>query len=589
MDQNLPRLPYGIADYTTIRKDHLRYIDRTRTIADLESMGRFLFFLRPRRFGKSLLVNQLGCYYDILFKDHFYDWFSGTYIGDNPTTLANSFLVLTLNFATVNPNPDEVENSFNFIVDLAIESFLRKHDGLFDQQAQGRVKTLEKAGDKLSLLFKYIAETDLKLCLLIDEYDNFTNTILSMKERGKATYEQITHGTGFYRHFFNVLKGATSSQNSSLARLFITGVSPVTMDDVTSGFNIGKQVSRSKKLHVATGFTRDEVQNLLDQHGICDIVGLSSKQLTDILQEHYGGYQFSDDRKETIFNPDMVLYFMDNVMSEEEIPEVMIDPNVRVDYGKLHHLVATDQRLNGNFSRIQQVLSRGFLLSSVENSFPLEELVREKNFISLLYYFGLVTQDGKVEGVPKLIIPNKTIAHMMYGYMRNAMERTGVLRLSEFSLATHLRKMAYRGEWRPFFEYLAEQIQKQTSVRDFMEGEKVIQAFLLAWSGLVDFFDIHSERELNKGFCDLFFEPWLAKYPDAKFGYLLELKYIKRGEFSDQTLQKKVDLLINEAREQLAKYRQDQRLEKLGSNITWICPILVFHGWELVALESYQP
>ena len=586
----LAKIPYGIADYVTIRTEDMIYVDKTSYIEELENMGRYLFFLRPRRFGKSLLINQMGTYYNVLNKDRFQELFSGTYIGDHPTPKAGSFLVLKLNFSVVDPDPNRVMASFNSHVDLTIMDFISRYREIvpFIEDLKDQVKEKEHASDKLEALFKHLTNNNLKLCLLIDEYDNFTNTILSMKDIGKATYEAITHGTGFYRNFFNTLKDGAGGEGACLARLFVTGVSPVTMDDLTSGFNIGEQVSLSNSLARAAGFTRADVEQLMDQYAIDEMLQMSRKELMTLLERWYGNYRFSEKEKEGLFNPDMILYFLKQVTREGEMPREMIDNNVRIDYGKLHHLVAVDRQLNGNFSRIRQVLSEGHLNARISEAFPLEELIQEQNFISLLYYFGLVTLHGAQKGQSRLEIPNQTIAFLMYGFLRTAMERTGVFQLKFYEMTTAVNAMAYDGEWQEFFKYLGEQIKEQTSVRDFIDGEKVVQAFLLAWLSTTDFFRVRSEYEANKGFCDLYVEPFVAKYPDICFGYLVEIKYIKRGEGSEANLNQKIAEKVEEARVQLAQYRQDPHLDKVGGNITWICPILVFHGWELVEVTQYQ-
>ncbi|MCP4407183.1 MAG: AAA family ATPase, partial [Gammaproteobacteria bacterium] len=247
----------GITDYIAIRKRNMAYVDKTRFIADLEQTGDFLFFLRPRRFGKSLLVNQLWCYYDILFEERFESLFSGTYIGDHPTPEKNNYLVLYFNFAGVDPDPERVLASFSASTSEMFRHFLSRYHTYMDETVIRQVKNAEMPALKLRILFNHAAQKDLKLYVLIDEYDNFTNTILSMEKEGKSAYHQLTHGTGFFRHFFNVLKEGTSSPDSGLARLFVTGVSPVTMDDVTSGYNIGLQVSMEPPLAEACGFTRE--------------------------------------------------------------------------------------------------------------------------------------------------------------------------------------------------------------------------------------------------------------------------------------------------------------------------------------------
>jgi len=580
MSPSLPPLPYGIADYTTIRAENMAYVDKTRFIAELERTGKFLFYLRPRRFGKSLLINQLWCYYDLAFADRFESLFSGTWIGDHPTAEKNSYLVLHFSFSAVDPDPDRVEISFETYIETMFLNFIERYRSLMDKRIEQRLLEVKNAGARLRALFSYVAQKGLKLLVLIDEYDNFTNTILSLETVGKTAYHQLTHGTGFFRHFFNVLKDGTGSPDSGLARLFVAGVSPVTMDDVTSGYNIGIQASLYPNLAEASGFTREEVRVLVATYRVPDMLGQELEAVLDLMERWYAGYRFANKSSRTLYNPDMVLYFIHTVTQFRELPPDMIDHNVRIDYGKLHHLMIVDRRLNGNFSRLKQVVEDGYLLSDVATGFPLEALTQEQNFISLLYYFGLVTFRDQQEGAARLEIPNQTVARLMYGYLRQALDEAAVFEARLAGMVDLIRAMAYRGDWLSFFRHLADRVQAQSAVRDFLGGEKVIQGFLLAYLSVADHFTIRSEHEMNKGFCDLFLEPFQAKYPDIKFGYLIELKYFKRGEVSEHDREMRVAAAIEEGRRQLAVYRRDERLTKV--DVTWICPILVFHGWELI-------
>ena len=558
------------------------YIDKTSYITELERAGNFLFFLRPRRFGKSLTVSQLYCYYDVSFADEFEELFSQTWIGKNPTPERNSYLVLHFNFAEVDPDLQRVAKSFETYTRTMFLGFIRRYRSYLDQEIIGQLNSLETSGDRLSALFDYAAVKKLKLYVLIDEYDNFTNTILSRPIDGKQAYHNITHEAGFFRHFFTVLKGGTQVPNSGLGRLFVTGVSPVTMDDVTSGYNIGSQISLSKRVGAITGFTREEVRDLVVAQGVPAILGKPLDEVLDVMESWYGGYRFSKNMPEPIFNSDMVLYFIKEVVSEEEMPGDMVDHNVRIDYTKLRHLMILDKKLNGNFSRLKQVVEDGYLVSKLHTGFPLQELAKEHNFISLLHYFGLVTIRGEQRGVSRLVIPNRTVESLMYGYIRDAYKDAELFEARIHSTEKALSDMAWEGSWQAFFQMLGQAVEEQTSIRDYLSAEKVIQGFLLAWLNLSDYFQTSSERELNKGFCDLYLEPFTAKYPAMPYGYLIELKYFKRGEWSEEKQTEK----IAQARAQLLQYREDKRLEKVAGDITWICPILVFHGWELVWLGT---
>ncbi|MDJ0834895.1 MAG: AAA family ATPase [Acidobacteriota bacterium] len=581
MTNRLPKIPYGVADYTRIREEKMTYVDKTRFIAELEEAGNYLFFLRPRRSGKSLIISTLYAYYDRFFADEFEKWFGDSWIGANPTAEKNQYLVLSFNFAAVNPEPDKVEASFEQHAKTNFDDFLDRYREDFKADFIERMHGLTNAGDRLDAVFTYCRTHNLKLYVFIDEYDNFANTILST--RGEAQYHHLTHGVGFFRYFFNVLKLGTDRPRSGLSRLFITGVSPVTMDDVTSGFNIGIQISLEPQFQAFAGFTEAEVVQTLKIYDIPGLLGMSMDEVIDVMREWYGGYHFTKIDPEEIYNPDMVLYFTRAVTRFQRMPDELIDLNVRTDYHKLHHLIQVQNRLNGNFNLLKRVIDEGSVSSKVVPGFPLERVTRTENFVSLLYFLGLLTFDTTGDSLShKLRIPNRTVTASMYDYLRTAWLENDVFRLQVMKLENQLATMARHGDWKPFFQTLADAVRTQTAIRDFMNGEKVIQGFLLAYLCTFDFFLARSEHELNKGFCDIFLEPFTARYPEIRYGYLIELKYFKRSELTEDLLKD----AINEAKGQLVKYKQDPRLAHFGENVTWICPVLVFHGWELVYYDT---
>ncbi|MCE7985441.1 MAG: hypothetical protein DYG89_30065 [Caldilinea sp. CFX5] len=273
---------------------------------------------------------------------------------------------------------------------------------------------------RLRRVFYLCGKKGLKTYLFIDEYDNFANSILS--SAGQTAYHQLTHGSGFFRYFFNLLKGATGGQISGLTRLLITGVSPVTMDDVSSGFNIGTNISLDARFNEMIGFTEEEVRSMLTYYFAAGDLLLAVEETMTLMQEWYNNYRFARTAKSLMFNSDMVLYFILHAISEQGIPEYLIDPNVRIDYMKLRHLITIDKYLNGNFSQLQTILGAGEVISKVNLSFPLERLLERVNFVSLLYFFGLLSFAGEREGDPVLRIPNRAIKDLMYSYIRDALQ-----------------------------------------------------------------------------------------------------------------------------------------------------------------------
>jgi hypothetical protein len=578
---NIKKIPYGDSDYGKIIKSNMYYVDKTKYIHELEALPNYIFLIRPRRFGKSLWINLLQYYYDSNRKEQFDILFKDTYIGQNPTANKNKFLTLAFNFAMVDPNYDRVQDAFQKYVDKVINDFLERYLQFFDNKKISEIRSYASIDEKLQELFFYCARHQLKVYMFIDEYDNFTNTILSTS--GKDKYLELTQGEGSFRYFFNLLKGLTSMPDSGLDKLFITGVSPVTMDDVTSGFNIGTNVSLNKNINDFMGFTEKETLEILRYYHDAGQLSLDLDSCMDIMKQWYNNYCFAENAKDVLFNSDMVLYFVHQAMQDKKIPKDLIDQNVRIDYKKLRYLITIDKQLNGNFSRLKDIIEKQEIVSGIVKSFPVEEFAEQENFISLLYYFGLLSIQGEKRGKFLLKIPNLTIQKLMYGYIRNGFKDVDIFKIDMWKLSDMITNMAYDGDWKPFFIYLSEQIEKQTAIRDYLNGEKVVQGFLLAYLNVVDYYITQSEAELNKGYSDIYMEPFMSKYPDLEYSYLIELKYIARGEYSEEIQQEK----MQDAQEQLDQYVQSDRIQKSIAGTKLIKIILVYKGWELIYCEEY--
>jgi hypothetical protein len=417
--------------------------------------------------------------------------------------------------------------------------------------------------------------------MFIDEYDNFTNTILTTT--GNENYCELTQGEGAFRYFFNLLKGLTSMPDSGLDKLFITGVSPVTMDDVTSGFNIGTNVSLDTSINEFMGFNESETMDILQYYHKAGLLSLEPDFCMGIMKQWYNNYRFAPDAQNVMFNSDMVLNFLLNAMKEKKIPRELVDQNVKIDYHKLRYLMKIDKQLNGNFSRLKDIIEKQEILSNIKKSFPVAELIKQENFISLLYYFGLLTIHGEKRGKYLLKIPNQTIMNLMYGYIRSGFEDVGIFKIDMWELSDMITDMAFDGCWKPFFLYLSEQIKTQTSIRDYLNGEKVVQGFLLAYLNIVDYYITQSESEMNKGYSDIYMEPFISKYPDLEFSYLIELKYISRGEYNEEKLEEQ----IQDAKGQLDQYVKSDRVKNSVGSTQLRKVILVYKGWELVYCEEY--
>ena len=588
-----PRIPYGMADFMRIRADGRLYVDKTRFIRALEEQ-RYAFLIRPRRFGKSLWLSVLHSYYDRTMADDFERLFGGTDIGLAPTPERNRHVILHLDFSVFGRRPGTLEQDFEEYCGDELAGMLERNSDRFPEAASKHIRTGRTINSKLNRLFRFARDNGVSLYVPIDEYDNFANDIQAY--HGEDACHSFTHGSGFYRSFFATLKGGTE-QGGGLDRLLITGVSPITLDDVTSGFNIGTNVSLSAQFNELLGFTEAEVAHLLEMYRDLGVFRQDVDEALATMREWYDGYRFAKSVRSTLYNTDMVLYYLRDSIAEDTVPDRLIDRNVRIDYGKLRHLLAVNRELNGNFDLLREIATAEETSAEVQDGFPLAELGRRENFASLLHYFGLLSIRGVREGETRLGVPNQTVKHLMYGYLRDRYRDVGVFSVDEHRLSALVRGMAYRGAWQPAVEYLATAVKDQTGIRDYIAGEKVIQGFLAAYLGLSQLFLLRSEHELGKGYADLFLEPFVARYPDLGFSYVFELKYLRRSERAEEdeavasgedARGRSASARLEEAKVQLRGNLGDERLGRQYPSVRFIGIALVFHGWELVACEAVE-
>ena len=577
-------IPYGQGSYETVATNNFYYVDKTPFIETIEKLdSRFLFFLRPRRFGKSLFVSMLKHYYDINRKDDFEELFGNTYIGKNPTPLHNTYPILYLNFSGIKAysNIQETILSFNRHVNESIEVFLINYEKQFNlpQQQIERILEIDDAADQLRRLLTYLSLGKVKFLFLLDEYDNFANNILI--DFGKKKYEDITHGTGFLRNFFAVIKNGTES--AKIDRLLITGVSPLVMADVTSGYNIGDNISIDLISNSMVGFTESEVIELIDYYVKEKGIKEEDKNTCiELIKKHYGGYRFSYRAKEEIYNADMVLFFVKEYLKVQEIPTDLLDENVRTDYEKLSFLITENKRINGNFNVLADVLAGGETRGELVRSFSVKELTSQNNFRSLLYYLGLTTiKSGGSTKFLRFKVPNRIIAKMMWDYIRRAVNETFELKINSDYLIRQFENMALYGDWKPALNYIIkEKFYDAMSIRDFSLQEVGCKGFILAYLNLSPFYVTDSEKEIRKGYTDVFMYPDFTSDPDIKYAYIVELKFLKAEQIDKkEKRQSAIESAFDQAKIQLKQYS-----EKLGAETKKI--VIIISTKELLLMEE---
>ena len=410
------RIPYGMMNFEHLRRDNCYFVDKTRFIEKIEDANKYFFFIRPRRFGKSLTLSMLAHYYDINMKDRFDELFGGLYIGSHPTSERNQYLILNLNFAAIHADLDNYKEAMDSYCDTNLYYFCRKYATLLSPDIQERLQRKSGAVEQLDCICTECQSLGLKIYLMIDEYDHFTNKILSHPD-ALDKYREETHGEGYIRKFYDVIKDCT---NKSIERLFITGVSPVTMDDLTSGFNIGSNYSLQPQFNEMIGFTEEEVRQMLTYYASVEPYNHTVEELLATMKPYYDNYCFAEEcyGQTTMYNSNMVLYFIDKYRTGlYRLPKDMLDANIRFDYEKIRMFIRKDKEFAHDASIIQRLVQQGFITGEIKSHFPAEAIVDPNNFVSLLYYFGMITYGGSYMGDTKLIIPNEVVREQIFAYL----------------------------------------------------------------------------------------------------------------------------------------------------------------------------
>ena len=572
-------LPYGMMNFADIRLDNYYYVDKTSFIPVIEQSDRFFFFIRPRRFGKSLTLNMLQHYYDVRTRDKFDALFGDLYIGKHPTRDRNSYLVLYLNFSGISGELHNYRQGLDAHCNTSFDYFC---DIYAEYLPKGIKEVLnEKAGavEQLDYLYHQCELAGQQIYLFIDEYDHFTNAILSDAE-SIHRYTEETHKEGYLRAFFNRVKAGTYS---SIKRCFITGVSPVTMDDLTSGFNIGTNYSLTPKFNAMMGFTEDEVREMLTYYSTKAPFHHTVDELIELMKPWYDNYCFAQEcyDQPTLYNSNMVLYFVKNYIDNNgKAPRNMIESNIRIDYEKLRMLIRKDKEFAHDASIIQTLVSQGYITGELKDGFPAANIVDSDNFVSLLYYFGMLTVSGTYKGKTKLIIPNQVVREQLYTYLLNTYNE------ADLSFNNHEKDelssaLAYDGAWQSYFDYIADCLKRYASQRDKQKGESFVHGFTLAMTAQNRFYRPISEADTQSRYVDIFLSPMLEIYPDMSHSYIIELKYAR---YKDP--ESRVEELRAEAIAQTNRYADTDRVKNAIGTTQLHKIVVVYKGMEMRVCEE---
>lgn len=587
IEQQVKLVPYGVADFATVIEQNLYYVDKTMFIPELEKQPRNLFFIRPRRFGKSIFLSMLYSYYDCTQSHKFQSLFGNLWIGQHPTPLQGKYQVLFLDFSQITGNIDKLETKFNSYLSINLDAFVRQYSEYYQAEME-EILAQEDFEEKMELIFKAAKAHQYHLYLIIDEYDNFTNVILN--ERGENVYHAITHADGFYRDVFKKFKG-------NFERIFMMGVSPVTLDDVTSGFNIGWNISIKPEFDEMLGFSTTDVVEMFTyykEHGSIPVDSDIDAIVND-MKPWYDNYCFAEEalkKKTRMFNCDMVLYYLRNYMDNGCSPRQMIDPNTRTDYGKMKKLLQFDKLDGERKGIIRKIAEEEQIVTQLYESFSAYQIPKAEIFPSLLFYYGMLTIKGTRGSKLILGIPNNNVRKQYYGYLEEEYQAKAYVDVNQ--LTDYYYDMAYDGKWEEGLRFMADAYAKVSSVRDGIEAERNLQGFFMAYLNLNDYYITAPELELNHGYCDFFLLPDLTHYA-SQHSYILELKVLSKKDFSaivegefteDGKPMTKAEKQWREALDQIHRYAEAPRVEALRQGTKLHLIIMQFEGWELKRMEE---
>ncbi len=565
----MKKIPYGERNYKSLIEQHYIYIDKTPYIELIEQYDeKYIFFLRPRRFGKTLFISTLEYYYDIQAAGDFEVLFGKCQIGNTPTPLKNSYYILKFNFSGIRTAAK----------DTLLEDFTKKvAEGLKEFQERYITFHYDHTGSPASILNSFFKAAkyaiDGKIYVLIDEYDHFANELLSFQVE---TFEEVISRTGFVRKWYEVLKEGTESV---IDRIFATGVSPITLDSLTSGFNIASNLTRDRNLNAMLGFTQEEVRELIRY----TIPSLSPDEIETIMPElikYYDGYLFSESARVNVFNSDMTLYYLTAYRKYHEPPTDVIDTNISSDYAKLRQLFTLKSK-ERNYGILQELLNGESPKTAITREFSLAKRFTRQDFLSLLYYLGFLTIKQPGRG-PRVVLktPNYVIKELYFEFFEELLSQNVELEIDD--IVEGIEELAFEGKIEGFIRSIETMLEK-VSFRDFMNfDEKYVKLVMLTYLTLSKIYYVKSEYEVENGYLDIL----LLQRSGIQIDYeaMLEVKYIKKKEYDDKTSGKKtLQEKIQAARTQIEQYHQVEELRERPHLKKWI---LVFSGNTCVYLEE---
>lgn len=517
------RLLHPISDFNRMRRDNCYYIDRSNYIERLENFGYYVLFVRPRRFGKSLFLSTLEHYYDVNQKEHFQLLFGDLYIGQNPTPLANQFMILRFDFSGMdNQNATQLALAFTLKVKMGIKDFLGKYPQFRSAEDEQYILNQPTAATALSAFFGVYKSLKRKVAsypiyVLIDEYDQFTNELLS---QNYSEFQAAISSEGYIRSVYEIFKEEAGLGN--VGRIFLTGVAPMTLDALTSGFNIAKNASSLEQFHSMLGFTEGEVAELLRK---MDVKEGDLPQLLNDLRYWYDGYRFHHKPLSHLYNPEMVLYFASYYLTNREYPVKMLTASVATDYKKIAKIFNVGGKEAEVLVYLNELLVEGEIKSYMTDFFNIELGFGITEIVSMLYYMGLTTIKEAMGNRYTFMMPNSVIKSLYYDYFINLQFGNSYGNM-KYEIQDAINKMLWEGDVVDFVGYVEKALVAHSNRDNKGFNEKHLKTLIIGLLFPYETYMIHSEFEHKKKYVDIFLER--IPQVNIKHEIIFELKYIKK-------------------------------------------------------------
>lgn len=550
--QSIKRLPFGISDFRDVREKGRYYVDKTMYIPKLELSADFLFVARPRRFGKSMFLTMMRDYYDIKMADRFEEEFSGTWIAAHPTPLQGKFQVLYFDFSQVGTSHGRTwEEKFNDYCNRVEDRFIRYYADFYDPATVKRLLSVKGHGAKLQEITSEAKLRGYRQYLIIDEYDNFTNTILS--GGGKEDYRTITKKDGFYREVFKNYK-------PNFPYIMMMGVSPVTLYDLTSGYNIATNISFKEKYNQMLGFSEDDIREMIRYYRDAGQIEMGEDEIIGQIRPWYDNYCFSEVSFENgepgMYNSNMVLYYLNTLIDSGRPPKSLADPNSRSDFSKLRMLVNIDEESKKEDSIILQAATSGFIDAPLAEEISIDNMQDAAFLPSMLTYQGALTIGGTVGKYTHLVIPNNNAREQFYSFMTEmfrSMLPKDTKKEKDLSLSA-----VNEGKWTELLSFAIHSYYESATAKTGSGGEALVQGYLLGFFHASQFFDVQIEADANEGYCNILITPNPKRGNGKEHSCVVELKYLGAKE-SDASAAMKWDSGV----EQVRRYASSPRIMEL--------------------------